>query len=53
MGLRCCVQALSDCGEWELCFVAACQLLFVVASLVGEHGLQRAVEALVVAACRL
>jgi len=53
MGLCCCMRALSSCGERELCFVAACQLLSVVASFVGEHGLQRAVEASVVVACRL
>ena len=35
LGLCCCVQAFSSCGE----FVAACGLLLAVASLVAEHGL--------------
>ena len=39
LGLRCCVQALFSCGERGLLFVAVCGLLFVVASLVAEHGL--------------
>ena len=33
LGLCCCVQAFSSCGEWGLLFVA-------VASVVAEHGLQ-------------
>ena len=39
LGLHCCVQAFSSCGEWGLLFVVVCKLL-VVASLVAEHGLQ-------------
>ena len=39
LGLRCCVQAFSSCGEQGLLFVAVHGLLIVVASLVAEHGL--------------
>ena len=39
LGLRCCMRALSSCGEWGLLFVAVCGLLIAVASLVAEHGL--------------
>ena len=39
LGLRCCVQAFSSCGERGLLFVAVCMLLIAVASLVAEHGL--------------
>ena len=39
LGLRCCVQAFSSCGERGLLFVAVRGLLTVVASLVAEHGL--------------
>ena len=39
LGLRCCVQAFSSCGEQGLLFVAVCRLLIAVASLVAEHGL--------------
>ena len=39
LGLRCCVQDFSGCGEQGLLFVAVCGLLIVVASLVAEHGL--------------
>ena len=39
LGLRCCAQALSSCGEQGLLFVAVHGLLIVVASLVAEHGL--------------
>ena len=39
LGLRCCVQASSSCGEQELLFTAVCRLLITVASLVAEHGL--------------
>ena len=39
LGLHCCVQAFSICGEWGLLFVAVHGLLIAVASLVGEHGL--------------
>ena len=38
LGLRCCVQAFSSCGEWGLLFVEVRGLL-VVASLVVELGL--------------
>ena len=39
LGLRCCVQAFSSCGERGLLFVAVHGLLIAVASLVAEHGL--------------
>ena len=39
LGLRCCAQAFSSCGEQGLLFVVVCGLLIVVASLVAEHGL--------------
>ena len=39
LGLRCCAQAFSSCGEQGLLFVAVRGLLIVVASLVVEHGL--------------
>ena len=39
LGLRCCAQAFSSCGEWGLLFIAVCGLLIAVASLVVEHGL--------------
>ena len=39
MGLCCCPQAFSSCGERELVFVAVPGLLTAVASLVVEHGL--------------
>ena len=38
LGLRCCVQAFSNCGESGLLFVAVRGLLIAVASLVVEHG---------------
>ena len=40
LGLRCCVQAFSSCGEHglSLLFLAVHRLLIVVASLVAEHG---------------
>ena len=38
LGLRCCVQAFSSCGERGLLFVVVRVLLTEVASLV-EHGL--------------
>ena len=37
LGLRCCTQAFSSCGERGLLFVAVCVLLIAVASLVAEH----------------
>ena len=39
LGLRCCAQAFSSCGEWGLLFVAVHGLLIVVAFLVAECGL--------------
>ena len=39
LGLRCCAWAFSSCGERELLFVAVCELLIEVVSLVAEHGL--------------
>ena len=39
LGLRCCTQAFSSCGEQGLLFIAARRLLIAVASLVAEHGL--------------
>ena len=38
LGLHCCAQAFSGCGERGLLFVAVCRLLIAVACLV-EHGL--------------
>ena len=40
LGLRCCTQPFSSCGEWGLLFVAVRGLLIAVASLVAEHRLQ-------------
>ena len=39
LGLRCCAQAFSSCGERGLLFVAVRGLLIAVASLVAEHRL--------------
>ena len=39
LGLRCCVQVFSSCGEQGLLFVAVSGLLVAVASFVAEHGL--------------
>ena len=39
LGLRCCAQAFSSCGERGPLLVAIRGLLIVVASLVAEHGL--------------
>ena len=39
LGLCCCVQAFSSCGEQGLVFVAVHGLLIAVPSLVVEHGL--------------
>ena len=39
LGLRCCAQAFSSCGEWGLLFTAAHGLLIAVASLAVEHKL--------------
>ena len=39
LGLCCCTQAFSSCGEQGLLFVVVRGLLIGVASLVAEHGL--------------
>ena len=39
LGLRCCTQAFSSCGELGLLFIEVRGLLIVVVSLVAEHGL--------------
>ena len=39
LGLRCCAQAFSSCGEWGLLFAVVCGLLIAVASLAVEHRL--------------
>ena len=39
LGLRCCMQAFSSCGEQGLLFVVVHGLLIAVASLVEEHRL--------------
>ena len=39
LGLCCCTQAFSSCGERGLLFTVVRGLLIVVASLVAEHGL--------------
>ena len=39
LGLCCCTQVFSSCGEQGLLFVTVCGLVIVVASLVAEHGL--------------
>ena len=39
LGLRCCAQAFSSCGERGLLFVVVRGLLIEVAYLVAEHGL--------------
>ena len=40
LGLHCCTQAFSSCGERGLLFVVVLGLLIVVASLFVEHRLQ-------------
>ena len=40
LGLHCCAQAFSSCGERGPLFVAVRRLLIAVASLAAEHGLQ-------------
>ena len=40
LGLHCCVQAFSSCGEQGLLFVVVHGLLIVVSSVVAEHGLE-------------
>ena len=39
LGLLCCVQVFSSCGDQGLLFVVVNGLLTVVASLVAEQGL--------------
>ena len=39
LGLHCCAQAFSSCGESGLLFIVVRGLLIVVASVVVEHGL--------------
>ena len=39
LGVCCCTQAFSSCGERGLLFVAVRGLLIEVASLAAEHGL--------------
>ena len=39
LGLRCCAQAFSSCGERGLLFVAMCGLLIAVACFVAERGI--------------
>ena len=39
LGLCCCAQAFSSCGEQGLLFIVVRRLLIVAASLVAEHGL--------------
>ena len=39
LGLCCCAQAVSSCGERGLLFIVVRGLLISVASLVAEHGL--------------
>ena len=39
LGLHCCAQAFSSCGEWGLLPTAVRGLLIVVASLAVEHRL--------------
>ena len=39
LGLYCCAQVFSSCGEQGLLFIAVRGLLIAVASLVTEHGL--------------
>ena len=40
LGLRCCTQAFSSCGERGLLFLMVRGLLIAVASLVAEHRLE-------------
>ena len=39
LGLSCCAQAFSSCGEWGLLFIAVHGLLIVVASHCGARAL--------------
>ena len=49
LGLRCCMQAFSSCGEWWLLFVAVCVLLIVVACFCCGAGALGAWASVVVA----
>ena len=49
LGLHCCVQALSICGEWVLLFVEVHGLLIAVTSLVVARGPQSMRASVVVA----
>ena len=40
LGLHCCMQAFSSCGEQGLLFDGVHGFLIAVVSLVAEHGLQ-------------
>ena len=40
LGLQCCVQAFSSCGEQGLLFIVVHRLLIAVASLVVQQRLQ-------------
>ena len=40
LGLHCCTQAFSSCGEQGILLIAACRLLILVAFLFLEHGPQ-------------
>ena len=51
LGLRCCAQAFSSCGEWGLLFIVVHGLLIAVASHCGAQAL--GVQASVVVACGL
>ena len=42
LGLRCCEQAFSSCGERGLLFVGVCGLLIIVASLLRSTGSRHA-----------
>ena len=39
LGLRCCAQAFSSCGERRLLCIVVRRVLIAVASLIAEHGL--------------
>ena len=53
LGLRCCTQAFSSCGERGLLFVVVHGLLTAVASLVAERAWALGAQASVVVARRL
>ena len=53
LGLPCCVQAFSSCGERGLLLVAVCGPLIAVASLVAEHRQALGVHTSLVVARRL